>query len=284
MTPRHAAPADDGIALLREAWDGAADGYEEYFAPRFRPWLEDLVERALTSVDPLPPGPVLVTCCGPGLEVELLARALPRRTVVGIDLSPRMIELTRRRTRSLGNVRAEAADASTLTTTEEPVALLVSAFGLQQMPDPPAVLAHWTRALHPRGAAHVLFWPSRSEDEGPFAVARDVASRVLSLPRPTWEARLTTAVEEAGGVVACDTLLEHTMGHESAERMWTEMSDAGPWRALRLRFGDDTVAELRRELLARLPVGPIRHRPRARLLQFGRRPGSARSPRPTRGS
>lgn len=91
--------------LLARAWDEAAPGYERYFVPRFAPSVATAVG-ALDEGD-LPPGPVLVPCCGTFPELPALVRRHPRREIVGIDLSAGMARLARERAGG-GHLRAFA--------------------------------------------------------------------------------------------------------------------------------------------------------------------------------
>ncbi|MBF8190239.1 hypothetical protein ITP53_31845 [Nonomuraea sp. K274] len=76
-------------------WDEAADGYDAYFVPRFAPWVSGAV-RAIAA-GPLPPGPILVPCCGTFPELDALLAHFPGRELVGIDLSAGMVDRARRR-------------------------------------------------------------------------------------------------------------------------------------------------------------------------------------------
>jgi SAM-dependent methyltransferase len=51
--------------------------------------------------------------CGPGIDLAHFARIFPERTFVGLDVSPRMVELARARVRAaaLDNVRVEVGNA-----------------------------------------------------------------------------------------------------------------------------------------------------------------------------
>ena len=79
----------DNRENLAAAWDEAAAGYESYFVPRFWAWNEEAL-RAMTE-EALPPGAVLVPCCGPGHELAALSQRLPGRELVGVDLSAEMV-------------------------------------------------------------------------------------------------------------------------------------------------------------------------------------------------
>ncbi|WP_222853328.1 class I SAM-dependent methyltransferase [Fodinicola acaciae] len=126
-------------------WDDAADGYERYFVPRFAPWLAARV-RALG--DDLPPGPVLVPCCGTFPELDVLLAAFGDREVVGIDLSAGMLRVAQRRIADRPGITLVHGDASAI----DPhwsgrCAAVLSVFGLQQLPDPVRAMRSWTAAL-----------------------------------------------------------------------------------------------------------------------------------------
>lgn len=57
---------------LAQAWDEAAEGYEQYFVPRFAPWVADAVDAVAGE---LPSGPILVPCCGTFPELPALRAA-----------------------------------------------------------------------------------------------------------------------------------------------------------------------------------------------------------------
>lgn len=82
--------------LLAESWTAIAQQYEHRLAPLFQPWLDQLVE-ALHAKS-LPEGDVIVPACGPGVELLMLAEALPRESkIVGIDLAAGMVDVANAR-------------------------------------------------------------------------------------------------------------------------------------------------------------------------------------------
>jgi SAM-dependent methyltransferase len=126
------------------------------------PEQRELVERTADELASVvaPPGPVVDLGCGPGTHAVALARR--GYDVVGIDGSPRMVEVARTRAAhdevnasfDVDNVRAPLrfADASL----RGVLAILV----LQHLPDPEAFIAEIRRCLRPGG--HVLITvPSR---------------------------------------------------------------------------------------------------------------------------
>lgn len=261
---------------LARAWDEAARGYERYFVPRFAPWaaltVDALAERTL------PPGPILVPCCGSFPELPALTPSHPQREIVGIDLSGGMLQLARERAAGFPRVRTMQGDVMQLDPQwARACAGVVSVFGLQQLPDPEAALVAWVSALRPGGCLSVMFWPNIVEQEGPFALV----DRVLAEYRPptddTWETRLTGAVSAAGAIVERDELRSFPMRHPDAQSFWAAMTNGGPLRSLVISRGEEMIQNAGREFVRLAPVGPLQHWPTARQIVARRRtvPGEA---------
>jgi SAM-dependent methyltransferase len=222
--------------LLARGWDAAAAGYERYFVPRFAPWVAAAVE-ALGS---LPPGPILVPCCGTFPELPLLVARYPDREIVGIDLSSGMTSLARTR---FPGVRVITGDASTLDSSwTGRCAAVLSVFGLQQLPDPPSALESWRSALAPGGKLSVVYWPGVTEEDGPFALLASL--RGGGVPYP-WES---------------GELLSFPMTHPDAATFFDEYVHNGPLRS------SPAAVDLRPEFLRRAPSGSWTHHPRAKLV------------------
>ena len=102
---------DERTQLLAQAWSTGAAGYAQVgvpslgrlalaqayqawhpqeLVPRLLPWAKQLV--ALLPHH-LPQGGCCCPGCGPGDELILLAKALPGRRIVGIDMAPGMTQL-----------------------------------------------------------------------------------------------------------------------------------------------------------------------------------------------
>ncbi len=253
------------LARIARGWDEAADGYDTYFVPRFAPWVSAAV-RAVTGTA-APAGPVLVPCCGTFPELEELLGVFPEREIVGIDLSAGMVARARARAAQYPQVSVVEGDASTL----EPewsgrCAAVVSAFGLQQLPEPDLALRAWAAALRPAGRLSVVFWPSHTEADGPFALLDEVRGARTSAGDRSWEQRLVAALLAEGAVVERDEHPAHPMSHPDAAAFFDAYTLCGPLRPLAAVRGDAFVAELRQKFLRRAPAGEWRHRPRARHL------------------
>lgn len=246
------------------AWDQAARAYDRYFVPRFAPWVTTAVAGLRDSL--LPAGPVLVPCCGPFPELQPLADDHPKRDIVGIDLSPGMIEQARRRSFNRPQVRLLCRDATDLASLwPGTAAAVVSVFGLQQLPDPAGALADWLAALRPGGRLSVVYWPPRTEPEGPFELLDTLVEQATGTARDD-AVPLAERLAEAGAVVERDEDVAHPISHPDAETFWTAMTDGGPLRRLALSRGEDFMTDLRGRFLAQAPSGPIEHRPTARWI------------------
>ena len=157
--------------LIANSWTSAAPGYDDLFVPRFSPWTSDALEQLFFTAPSLPEGSIIVPTCGPGQELPLVSELLGNgRPIIGIDIAPGMIEIAKRRAAECGaHVSASVGDCMTLPV--GPHAAILSVFGLQQLPDPPAALGNWVGTLAPGGVAVIIFWPMGAgvEAEGPWA-------------------------------------------------------------------------------------------------------------------
>lgn len=260
------------LARIAEGWDEAAAGYEQYYVPRFAPWVDAAVRAAVSA--PLPDGPVLVPCCGTFPELNALIRHLPDRRIIGIDLSTEMVRLARERASGHPQVSVVEGDASTLAPQwSGQCAAVVSVFGLQQLPEPTAALRSWTGALRNDGRLSVVYWPSRTETDGPFAlIARLVREVAPSDHDAAWEDELVPTLTAHGAVIEQDIQLFFPMVHPDAASFFEAHTRSGPLRALANARGAAFIADLRERFLAQAPTGQWEHHPQARHLVAHRQP------------
>jgi SAM-dependent methyltransferase len=94
---------------------------------------------------------VLDVACGPGIVTAAVAREA--RTVVGIDLTPEMLELARARCRKeeLGNVRFDLGDVTKLPYDDGAFSRVVCRYALHHLTDPAAVVREIARVCAPGG-------------------------------------------------------------------------------------------------------------------------------------
>jgi len=149
---------------------------------------------ALASVDPalfralrLRPGlRILDVGCGSGEPALTIARMVaPRGSVLGIDLSPHMLTIARRRARDhrVGNARFRAGDIGRVRLPAPRFHGVVSRFGLMFVDDVEAALASIRRALRPGGRVAFAVWASL--ERNPLSRLSAEASRpFLKAPPP----------------------------------------------------------------------------------------------------
>lgn len=259
---------DGYTALGAQRWDEVAGRYEEYFVPRFRPWVAATVEA--TADTELPGDPILVPCCGTFPELPLLADRFVGREIVGIDISPGMISRAEQRALPLPAARTVVQDAAVLDPAwSASCAAVVSVFGLQQLPAPDETIAAWVRALAPGGRLAVDFWPGEAEATDPWGLVDLLLAGRTQVPDRTWERNLAAAVTAAGATIRRDEPVAFETVHADAAALWEAMTTAAVSGALRgasLRQGPEFVERIRQEFLRRAPNGVWRHRRRARLV------------------
>jgi SAM-dependent methyltransferase len=197
--------------------------------------------------------------------LDALVTHLPNRDMIGIDLSAGMLHRARERTAPHPRVRVVEGDASTL----DPqwsgnCAVVVSVFGLQQMPEPGHTIASWAAALRPGGRLSVIYWPQHTEVDGPFACIAEVLGSHVSSADASWERRLVPSLIAQGVVVERDEQVSHPMVHPDAATFFDAHTCCGPLRPLVTARGNAFISQLREEFLRRAPVGEWHHRPSAR--------------------
>ncbi|MFG1398185.1 trans-aconitate 2-methyltransferase [Roseixanthobacter pseudopolyaromaticivorans] len=120
--------------------------------------------------------------CGPGNSTELVAQRFPGADVLGIDTSPAMLEVARKR---LPQARFEAGDASTFTL-DRPADLIFANAVLQWVPQHETLFPRLVSMLAPGGVLAVQM-PDNLDQPS------HVAMRETALAGP-WKGRLAGAV------------------------------------------------------------------------------------------
>ncbi|HEY0950782.1 class I SAM-dependent methyltransferase [Nocardioides sp.] len=131
-------------------WDKSAPGYDKQM-DFFERWLfvggrEWLGSRAR--------GRVLEVAVGTGRNLEHYAEDL---SVAGVELSPAMLDIARRRANELGReVELVEGDAASLAVADASYDTVVCALALCSIPDPAGAIAEMRRALVPGGRLLLL--------------------------------------------------------------------------------------------------------------------------------
>jgi ubiquinone/menaquinone biosynthesis C-methylase UbiE len=123
----------------------------DHFASAAKIADSQLTQRFVDAVAPQPGWRVLDVACGPGLVTVALAPHA--REVVGLDLTPEMLNKARQRCAAAGvrNVRFEQGSASDLPFDANSFDAVVTRLSLHHFDDPVAPLAQMARVLRPGG-------------------------------------------------------------------------------------------------------------------------------------
>ena len=160
-------------AFERQGHDGLATSYHEFFAP-----VTALAIGPLLDAVRLRPGlRLLDVATGPG---ALAAAAASRGArAIGLDLSPRMLELARQLHPA---VEFHEGDVEHLPFADGTFDAVVCGFGLGHFPRPQAALAECVRILEPGGRIGLSWWdhPDRQRIQGVFR--ESIAELALTLP------------------------------------------------------------------------------------------------------
>jgi SAM-dependent methyltransferase len=157
----------------RRGHDAAANTYYEFFTP-----VTSLAAEPLLDAVGLRPGTDLLdVATGPGALAAATASRGSR--AVGVDLSPRMIELARR---LHTDIEFREADVEHLPFAEGVFDAVVCSFGLGHFPRPEAGVAECVRTLKPGGRIAFSWWddPARQRIQGLFREA--IAECAISPP------------------------------------------------------------------------------------------------------
>jgi ubiquinone/menaquinone biosynthesis C-methylase UbiE len=120
------------------------------------PWVAQVLRyKATEGLDVLDVG------CGQGIDLVEYARA--GASAIGIDLTPRHVELARSHVRALGlTAKVVQADAECLPFADSSFDLVSSNGVLHHTPDMPAALREIRRVLRPGGQARIVVYNRRS--------------------------------------------------------------------------------------------------------------------------
>lgn len=128
--------------------------------------LSPLGLRAIEALGPGLGDVVLDIGCGAGQTLlQLAERVGAEGQVIGVDVAPLLLEIAKRRTASLAQVRLIQADAQLLDLPAESTDAVFSRFGVMSFNDPVAAFANFRRILKPSGALAFTCWRSIQENE-----------------------------------------------------------------------------------------------------------------------
>jgi len=94
---------------------------------------------------------ILDVCTGSGDMAIMMARAYPDASVIGVDVSEKMLEIARKRAQGIGNVQFRTADAMRLPFEKGYFDRVLISFGLRNLDDLRAGLSEMKRVTRPGG-------------------------------------------------------------------------------------------------------------------------------------
>lgn len=145
-----------GRDLAAQAWIEVREPLDRQLSP--------LGVRAIDALSPRPGETIVDIGCGTGqTALQLAARVAPPGRVIGVDISPLVLDVARERARDLDQVSFIAADAATLDLAE-PADGVFSRFGVMAFADPAAAFANLRRMLRPGGRLAFVCWRSLAEN------------------------------------------------------------------------------------------------------------------------
>jgi SAM-dependent methyltransferase len=178
-----AATADPN-QLKDEDWAGEMGVKWLTHIDRFEGMIAPIGEALLARAAIVPGERVIDLGCGGGLTSLAAAQATgPQGAVLGLDISPDLIDEARRRAADHPNVRFLCADAATVTLEDTPYDRLISRFGSMFFADPYAAFANLHGLIKPGGRIDLAIWAAPRDNPWMMELM-GVARSHIDIPSP----------------------------------------------------------------------------------------------------
>src|SRR5918993_550525 len=173
----------------RMEWTAAAPGWKKYGKEMFK-WLAPVSDQLIKSAGISIGHTVLDVATGTGQPALTIAKIVgPNGKVVGVDLSPEMLEIAKQEAASQGltniAVFQVVKDESLSMFSDNTFDSVVCRNGLMFMPDPVKALKAFLRVLKPRGKASVTVWGSPDKSPVMGVVMKTISKYVPDLKAPS---------------------------------------------------------------------------------------------------
>jgi ubiquinone/menaquinone biosynthesis C-methylase UbiE len=166
----------------RMEWSAAAPGWKKYGKDMFR-WMAPISDQLIKSAGISTGQTVLDVATGTGQPALTIAKIVGRNgKVIGVDLSPEMIEVAKEEAAYLGltnNLHFQVVkDESLSMFSDNTFDAIVCRNGLMFMPDPVKALEAFLRVLKPGGRSSVTVWGSPDKLPVMRAVMTEISKHV----------------------------------------------------------------------------------------------------------
>jgi ubiquinone/menaquinone biosynthesis C-methylase UbiE len=237
--------------IQRYGWDKASPYYEAFWHEQLKPAQDLLLEMAGLREGES----VLDIACGTGLVSFRALGDIGNGTLVGTDISDKMVELASSLAAQKGETRArfQRMDAEELTMQNGSFDVALCSLGLMYMPAPLKALEEMYRVLKPGGRAITAVWGQRQRcgwAEIFEIVDRHVASEVcpmfFNLGNP---GMLELNLKAAGFSAITTRRIQTTLFYKDAKEALGAAFDGGPVALAYNKFNDSIKQEVHSDYL-----------------------------------
>lgn len=172
----------------RMEWNAAAPGWKKYGKDMFK-WLAPVSDQLIRSTGITSGQSVLDVATGTGQPALTIAGMVgPNGRVVGVDLSPEMLEVAKKEAAYLGLTNVVVfqvvKDENLSMFSDNTFDSVVCRNGLMFMPDPVKALKAFLRVLRPGGKASVTVWGSPDKSPVMAVVMKTISKHVPDIKSP----------------------------------------------------------------------------------------------------
>jgi ubiquinone/menaquinone biosynthesis C-methylase UbiE len=168
----------EGRQAIRDHYSAISDAYARIEGIRGRQYTQPLVEALpLEYVDR-----ILDVGTGPGVMIEAVKSKAPNATVIGVDLSPKMLVRARERTKS----PVAIMDAMNLAFRDESLDIVTFSFSLFHLPSPKEGLTEAARVVRANGHLGIATFAESGFRGRPRAIIDELLVELGTPPRVGW--------------------------------------------------------------------------------------------------